>query len=1475
MKTKRKQSIWNRMFSSPAKISLLMIAVSAVVFVSSVDAVEVDTITPEIKELAYSLNYDPVKIYEYVCNEIDFTVYYGFSKGATRTLLTKSGNDHDQAALLTALLKAAAQQPNTTIQDVEYCEWKSTLWETNPDEEYTLCNWMGVNDDLMYNANNQIIGSEVIKVIQFNYGSIYSGWEGLNNNTIRRLHNYKRFGVKITMLEDGQTVSYYLDPALKHYDESTGEVDDLVNNAAWLNLSDQEVRNALYTAAGITDGGDPDQIPSMNEAGVNQQLAVYAAAVSDKIKTDYSSASVDDLLKHRKIRKKSIEMLPEGMPDGYTGDLVTYSTAPETMANTITVRHGKLATQQWGLNKTFYLAEIGARRLTLEYANNNGSIVAQLWLSGDPQPVCVETVPDGVTYANQDNADLQVQINVKGGAQSHQLLTRDRDLNRDVNDIFAIWTGFESGDNGGLLGWQQKNLQQVSSSSGTDLNKQQVRETLHVMGSMFNQEIACLTKLQERMLGIRELMLHCNLGITDNAYATRGDIIRNSYCQKWKCNDTELDSASALRVITSSIMEHCIYNELFDKEDAGVSTIRGLIQANRDNNPMLKLDRGNYSAILSQLAQAGYSTVLLNNLVAALNAGAETILVPENPSISANDWNGSVYLAYGSPENSYSPFTSGIEGLNGVFGDEEIDYATAFMNHYLPELMDRSSDFGIMPYTKSDPIDMKDGAYLVNKQDLTLGSRNEPMGLRLNRTYNSGDGKTRGEMGYGWEHSYDIHVRENVDAGSLFASQNPQDILPLWVAFQCGAKVVSQNATAKEMMLATLIMNWGMDLMLQKQVMITQGQHVRRFVLGADGVYHSQPGDTGQLFKENGLYYIMERDGSRMDFNSDLKIATWKDIDGNTMTFSYNNGKLQTVADCFGHSLTFSYTDTANPGLVTRVTDSSTPARFVDYSYDANGNLLEVTDVMGQEWSYTYNDDHRVVEYKDPDDNRLIYNYYDLLGRVTNQLSPEGFRWDFYFNDICSVGKDPEGGLEYYYYDDKGRLLKHVDEEGAVIEKQYDVHNQTTWEKDAMGHESVYQYDNHQNLTNVVTALATNSMDYNDQHLLISKVDPNGNTMSFEYDTERHLKKITDPIGYVKEMSYDDNGLPLNMKSYADLAKTVCSETTFVYDDYGNLIRQTKSDAGTSSYGYNHIGDLMGATNALGHDTQYVYNKNRQLVLETDALGHTSSNRYDVFGHVSAVTDKRGHTTTNTYDLSGNLMKVAYPNGAIITNIYNKCYHLTAIKDAKGNIAYYENDKTGRQVKETDRLGRVTTYTYDANGNLLVVTNALLDATRYTYDELNRVVAITNALLGATHTLYDRMGNITNVIDALGHKTVQKYDALNRVVKTTYPNQSTKEVQYDGLGRVIAEKDRRDNWSRYGYDLAGRLVVATNALGYTVTNVYDLIGALKEQIDAEGRSTHYTYDKVGQVEEVLNPDASTMKYEYDAAGNLTAQVESA
>jgi transglutaminase-like putative cysteine protease len=71
------------------------------------DTLEAPKTHPDIVALARQLDYNPVRMFEWVNQNVKFEPYYGSMKGGLGTLWSKSGGATDQASLLAALLRAS------------------------------------------------------------------------------------------------------------------------------------------------------------------------------------------------------------------------------------------------------------------------------------------------------------------------------------------------------------------------------------------------------------------------------------------------------------------------------------------------------------------------------------------------------------------------------------------------------------------------------------------------------------------------------------------------------------------------------------------------------------------------------------------------------------------------------------------------------------------------------------------------------------------------------------------------------------------------------------------------------------------------------------------------------------------------------------------------------------------------------------------------------------------------------------------------------------------------------------------------------------------------------------------------------------------------------------------------------------------------------------------------------------------------
>jgi hypothetical protein len=84
--------------------------------------------TPDITAKAAELNHDPVKIYNWVRNNIEFVPTYGSIQGAQMTLETKQGNAFDTASLLVALLRVSGVHARYVLGTVEIPIEKLMNW---------------------------------------------------------------------------------------------------------------------------------------------------------------------------------------------------------------------------------------------------------------------------------------------------------------------------------------------------------------------------------------------------------------------------------------------------------------------------------------------------------------------------------------------------------------------------------------------------------------------------------------------------------------------------------------------------------------------------------------------------------------------------------------------------------------------------------------------------------------------------------------------------------------------------------------------------------------------------------------------------------------------------------------------------------------------------------------------------------------------------------------------------------------------------------------------------------------------------------------------------------------------------------------------------------------------------------------------------------------------------------------------------
>jgi RHS repeat-associated protein len=679
-------------------------------------------------------------------------------------------------------------------------------------------------------------------------------------------------------------------------------------------------------------------------------------------------------------------------------------------------------------------------------------------------------------------------------------------------------------------------------------------------------------------------------------------------------------------------------------------------------------------------------------------------------------------------------------------------------------------------------------------------------------------------------------------------------------------------------------------------------------------------------------FRLTTKDGTVYSYNQFSGLQTITDTNNVTLTVTANgitsstgvsiqfvrdvNGHITQIIDPAGHALTYEYDATGNllsalnqvgieadyqylttpahylkaannpePGCMCQ---QSAPASFA--SYDLNGRLIGVSDVLGNSSTQSYDLANLTEHVADPLGNSSTI-VYDTRGNIVSFTDPRGGQtqvtWDA--NNLPIAARDQRGFVTTIAHDSRGNVTQVTDPLGDSVHYTYNQFSEIVTTTDALGHISTANYDANGNLIGFTNADGVITSMTRDQYgRQTSYTNPFGQTTTFLFSDPSASKPsaIIHPDGTKKLLTYnifgeatdsiDENGNHIKfgydfngkMTSMTDQSGAT---TTLTY--VGNHVASLTDPLGrTTSYAYDAEGRLVQKTNPDGGVTKDVYNANNQLVQEIDPLGRSTDYTYDPIGNLTSKTVGDPTTWSYQYDLRGNVIQATDGNGNVTTYEYdaqNRLIKQTNVQNCGCNrVEVYAYDAAGNVTSETDPNGNVTTFTYDAMGNTLTQTNALGITVSWTYDGYGNTTSFTDGNGHTTQYIYSTTRDVTTyspdtyiansrsqlaaVIDPLGAKTAYAYDSVGNLISET-----------DALGRV----------TQYGYDSRGNLTSATDALGGHFAYGYDAVDNLTSRTDALNRTTTYGYDSMNNLVSVTDPLGGVTSYAFDSVGNQTSQTD--
>ena len=702
-----------------------------------------------------------------------------------------------------------------------------------------------------------------------------------------------------------------------------------------------------------------------------------------------------------------------------------------------------------------------------------------------------------------------------------------------------------------------------------------------------------------------------------------------------------------------------------------------------------------------------------------------------------------------------------------------------------------------------------------------------------------------------------------------------------------------------------------------KKVVLPSGE-VQTFNINTDGTFTAND-SRNKLTKSNNDYVLTNKEQMKYVFNSQGKLSSIADKNGNTITITYktDNGKINTISDETGKVLTFTY-DQAT-GYVDKILENfgSTQGRTVDFDYDSSNKLSKVTDSLGNVTNYTY------------DSNGLLQNIKNSEGKLLENIN--------YFLDAS-----------------KAKVKERTDSYGYTFTYEYDNFVNRALVTDSNKQTTEYWYDNNgQETMTIYPDRSTRIVEYENSFGEEKSVtDIYGNKTSYQRNSNGNIEVITNPDNTQKCMYYDEKN---NIVKQIDECKKV---TYFVYDDDKiNLISKVQPLNGTDSLDictkdpskasitsfeyyseeerigndYKVKGLLKSEKDPMGEKCIYKYDANGNKTIVTDKLSKDTIYTYDVYNHIKSITTPMGYKTDYVYSINGDLEKTTMQGGEISRTTYDKMglkkkeitpNLYSAAYDDLDNHSYSKNQGTrytyypdGKLETITDAMDKTTTYDYDCYGNIKTETKANGAVYTYQYDCHNRPTKTTfkensnstsEIVIEEFSYSLNRNGSSKdgNKLDKV-HKlyidndnylaTVSTFDYADRLINVKNADGTEKSVTYYENGLKKSEKDENQNVTYYVYDGMNRLIRkwvpednSTSTILYAFSGYeyykdgkihYEWTGktqvnkdVLVDRSNTDVIEAEYEYYKDGKLKKKSDNEKRITEYQYDDDRTLTKEV---
>ncbi|RLA84452.1 MAG: hypothetical protein DRG78_01425 [Epsilonproteobacteria bacterium] len=846
--------------------------------------------------------------------------------------------------------------------------------------------------------------------------------------------------------------------------------------------------------------------------------------------------------------------------------------------------------------------------------------------------------------------------------------------------------------------------------------------------------------------------------------------------------------------------------------------------------------------------------------------------------------------------------------------------------------------------SEGDPVDMAKGEfYQIERPDISIKSRG--FNLDIKRTYKS-QSTYNGIFGYGWTWSHMERILFAVNSDLIYFNE----------------KGIPVNISANSD--GTYNYDAGTTYILKKE----NNSYIFTFKDKSQKIFN----EKGLLLKK------IDSFGNHLTFeyNDSSNIKSITDSIGRSLELYYNqNGKVQTITDFLGRTVKYQY-DGDNLISFTDLASNTTryeylknqdnfannhnmskyilpTGDFLEIKYYKNDQVSHHINKKGEtfhfqysrynKYSETWNEEgyYRKIFFNERNDviristrdNTLEEKEYDINHNMISHTDGNGYKTTYTYDDKRNMlsktntlnetwiyeydsnhnkktlAKDPLNNIHRYTYDDKGNLIKVIDSLENITIYEYDNYGNKIKTIDALGNELIYTYDSfginktqtidkNSNTTNyeydqignrvsIINAKGDKKeISYNQYNTKSKVVDALGNETLFEYTKNNQLKRKTLSNGAIYEKVYDTARDIVTKSLVLEDIDPLGNSIKYTYDKVGNKIEKTNKRGDRYKFTYNALNKITSKTDPLNYTINYSYDANGKLIKEKSTRlvdfvykEIETTYKYDASSRMIEKTASNGLVTSFSYNKLGKVTKKTYTVKGIdivSTYQYNKKQKLIKQIDGYGSdderVTSYEYDKLGRKTKEINPLGIETTYIYDNNSNVLSKSIDGKKIFEYVYNKLNKVVSVTNANEDTVSYIYNANLQKVSMTNAKGDTTQYSYDSVGNLIETISPSGNIKRYEYNLLNKKIKIIDSKNNTAHRIYDENQNIIKAIDFNGNTTHHSYDELNRISVKSDALNNKTTYSYDEVGNVVSKTNGSDNTTQYIYDNSNNILKEI---